>query len=433
VCIDDFAVKKREKYGTIMIDIETRTVVDMIESRKKEDVSQWLESYPNLQMISRDGSITYAKAISEASDQITQVSDRFHLIKNLTDYGSEYLKKHLKPKIRLPKPEEELIALKEQSNNAKPKAFITLAEKIEQAVELDKQGMLKSHICKRLKLDIRTLKKFLAMSPTQRETTLTSTVQKRHEERVKQKEALVSQVREMYQNGFSQRSIARTLHLEWKTVKRYLDPAFNPVHAMYGKKKASLLDGYHETIEQLFIKGLKSREIEEILKQKGYTASSGLIRRYISKFKQEKRDAYSPQKSKTRYDYINRGLILKLLYKPLEEIEGLTEQLYERFQTHYTKEKSIIDLIAEFKDMLKTQAVDNLEPWLNKAQNIGSDEINSFVNGIQRDKEAVINAIVFPYSNGLAEGKINKLKTIKRVMYGRCGFDTLRNKALSLS
>lgn len=415
-----------------MIDIETRTVVDMLESRKKEDVSQWLESYPNLQMISRDGSITYAKAISEASDQIIQVSDRFHLIKNLTEYGSEHLKKHLKPRIRLPKLEEELNS-KEHSNNAKPKAFITLAEKIEQAVELDKQGMLKSHICKRLKLDIRTLKKFLAMSPTQREITLASTVQKRHEERVKQKEALVSQVREMYQNGYSQRSIARTLHLEWKTVKRYLDPAFNPVHAMYGKKKASLLDGYHETIEQLLTKGLKSREIEETLKQKGYTGSSGLIRRYISKLKQEKRDAYSPQKSKTRYDYINRGLILKLLYKPLDEIEGLTEHLYERFQTHYSKEKEIIDLIAEFKEMLKTQAVYNLESWLNKARNIGSEEINSFVNGIQRDKEAVINAIVFPYSNGLAEGKINKLKTIKRVMYGRCDFDTLRNKALSLS
>lgn len=178
---------------------------------------------------------------------------------------------------------------------------------------------------------------------------------------------------------------------------------------------------------------LKSGEIEEELRQKGYAGSASLIRRYISNLKQEKRDAYHTQKSQTRYDYISRGLILKLLYKPLDEIEGLTEQLYERFQTHYSKEKEVIDLIAEFKEMLKTQAVDNLESWLNKAQNIGSEEINHFVNGIQRDKEAVINAIVFPYSNGLAEGKINKLKTIKRVMYGRCGFDTLRNKVLSLS
>jgi len=101
------------------------------------------------------------------------------LFKNLTDYRNEHLKKHLKPKIRLPKLEEELIAPKAQNNKESSKAFITFAEKIEQTVELDKQGMLKSHICKRLKLDIRTLKKFLDMSPTQREKTLTNTVQKK--------------------------------------------------------------------------------------------------------------------------------------------------------------------------------------------------------------------------------------------------------------
>jgi len=82
VCIDDFAIKKREKYGTIMIDIETRTVVDMIESRKKEEVSEWLKTYPNVRIVSRDGSITYAKAISDANRNIIQVGDRFHLIKN---------------------------------------------------------------------------------------------------------------------------------------------------------------------------------------------------------------------------------------------------------------------------------------------------------------------------------------------------------------
>ncbi len=433
VCIDDFAVKKREKYGTIMIDIETRTVVDMIESRKKEDVSQWLETFPNLQLVSRDGSITYAKAISDAGQHIVQVSDRFHLIKNLTDYGNDYLKKCLNPKIPVLKVEEKPIEQKEENNNEKAKTLVTLSEKIEQAVELDKQGMLKSNICKQLKLDIRTFNKFIAMTPSQREKALKSTLQKKHEERVKQKEALVKEVREMHNNGFSQRSIARELHLERKTVKKYLDPEFNPVHAMYGKKKASLLDSYHETIERLLINGLKSREIEEQLRQKGYTGSSSLIRKYISKLKQQKRDEYPDQSTKNLFDYINRDLILKLLYKPLEKIQGLTEDLYARFQSHYSKVTGVIDLIADFKNILKTKAVHLLESWLNKAQTIGSEEINSFVNGIQRDKEAVINAIIFPYNNGLAEGKINKLKTTKRIMYGRSSFDLLKAKVLLLS
>jgi len=57
---------------------------------------------------------------------------------------------------------------------------------------------------------------------------------------------------------------------------------------------------------------------------------------------------------------------------------------------------------------------------------------NSFINGIERDMEAVRNAIKYEYSNGLAEGCINKLKVIKRIMYGRCSFETLKNKILRL-
>ena len=57
-------------------------------------------------------------------------------------------------------------------------------------------------------------------------------------------------------------------------------------------------------------------------------------------------------------------------------------------------------------------------------------ELNSFLTGVGRDLEAIRNAIVFPYSNGLAEGTVNKIKVIKRVMYGRCGFHMLRRKVI---
>lgn len=101
VCIDDFALKKREKYGTIMIDINTHAVIDMLESREQAEVAEWLKSYPNIMIISRDGSITYRNSITEAHPNAMQISDRFHLLKNLTDYSIEYLKKHLKKNIGL--------------------------------------------------------------------------------------------------------------------------------------------------------------------------------------------------------------------------------------------------------------------------------------------------------------------------------------------
>jgi transposase len=66
VCIDDFATKKRETYGTVMVDIDTHRIIDMIPSREQQDVVAWLKTFPNLTFISRDGSISYAKAIKEA-------------------------------------------------------------------------------------------------------------------------------------------------------------------------------------------------------------------------------------------------------------------------------------------------------------------------------------------------------------------------------
>ncbi|PEU67656.1 transposase, partial [Bacillus cereus] len=61
--MDDFALKKRHTYGTIMIDIDTHQVVDLIHSRDREEVISWLKTFPNLEIVSRDGSITYAYSI----------------------------------------------------------------------------------------------------------------------------------------------------------------------------------------------------------------------------------------------------------------------------------------------------------------------------------------------------------------------------------
>ena len=70
---------------------------------------------------------------------------------------------------------------------------------------------------------------------------------------------------------------------------------------------------------------------------------------------------------------------------------------------------------------------------LIKKYNLDNDkipEIDSFLNGIERDFEAVKNGIKYDYNNGLAEGSVNKIKVIKRIMYGRCSFDILKQKVL---
>ncbi len=82
-----------------MVDIETHAIVDMIESREYNDVVTWLREYPNIKLFSRDGSITYNNAIKTSHPDSIQVSDRFHILKNLTSYCKDYLSKYLKNRI----------------------------------------------------------------------------------------------------------------------------------------------------------------------------------------------------------------------------------------------------------------------------------------------------------------------------------------------
>lgn len=84
-----------------MIDIESRKIVDILESRDYKEVKEWLKTFPNIEIISRDGSITYNKAIKDAHPKSNQISDRFHILKNLTDYCEKYIKRILNKNIEV--------------------------------------------------------------------------------------------------------------------------------------------------------------------------------------------------------------------------------------------------------------------------------------------------------------------------------------------
>ena len=85
-----------------MIDIETHQIIDMINSREEDDVTKWLKSYSNLEVISRDGGIMYKSASDKSHTKAKQISDRFHVLKNLTEYAKDALKRLLKKQINIP-------------------------------------------------------------------------------------------------------------------------------------------------------------------------------------------------------------------------------------------------------------------------------------------------------------------------------------------
>jgi transposase len=80
--------------------------------------------------------------------------------------------------------------------------------------------------------------------------------------------------------------------------------------------------------------------------------------------------------------------------------------------------------------MVRERKHRDLPSWMEQAANSGIPELKSFVTGIERDYDAVHAALCLPWSQGITEGKVNKLKTLKRAMYGRAGIPLLRQRLL---
>ena len=193
LCVDDFALRKGSTYGTILIDSKSHRVIDLIPSRERKDVAKKLAEYPNLKVVSRDGSPAYAAAISTANPEILQISDRFHLLKGLTEACRYILQGLFKAKIAIQKPE---------GPAGKPSEYNS------------------SYWEKETKKD----------AP-----------ERTHEKNLARKTEAVGEIRRLSAEGLGISEIVRETGKSYATVKKYLQKEYNPENAGYGRKQPSKL------------------------------------------------------------------------------------------------------------------------------------------------------------------------------------------------
>lgn len=89
--VDDFAFRRGERYGTILVDLEKRQPIDLLPDREAATLAEWLKKHREIEVISRDRASGYASASKEGAPQAVQVADRFHLLKNLLDALEKFL------------------------------------------------------------------------------------------------------------------------------------------------------------------------------------------------------------------------------------------------------------------------------------------------------------------------------------------------------
>jgi DNA-binding NarL/FixJ family response regulator len=423
VCIDDFALKKRQRYGTIMADFESGKVIDMIPSREPEDVSAWLRGFPNITVVSRDGSINYAAAISEAHPDAMQVSDRFHILKNLNEKIAGQFHKIFKSRVVIPltgKTAEREIRL---GNGSRADKIMLVKELRHEGRKIDEIGALTG-------IANKTIRKYLKMPLKDIPGRYIDFHEKEHRKAVKKLTERVKAVRELKEQGYGIRAITRETGISGGTVRTYLSPSFVAVNGQYGKHREGKLAPYRDTVLRMKSDGEKYAQIYRAIKAHGYTGGDAALRAFIAK-ERRIRNEIKTAHGEDPVELIDKKWLINLIYRPIGEVKGITaEQLAAVIKT-YPQAGVLFDMQKTFRDMvINGNSPRRLHWWIRKASVLNIEEVNSFIAGLRKDLSAVKNGIEYRYNNGLAEGSVNKVKVFKRIMYGRCSFDLLRKKVL---
>ena len=239
---------------------------------------------------------------------------------------------------------------------------------------------------------------------------------------------LFYQVKNLRKNGYGYKTIATQLGISRNTVKKY-DSLKYPIERTPSYQNNYLL--FTSKIDQMLKFDYNIIEIFKEIKQKGYNGSYTSLCDYL-KNNSNKLPIPAPKEKKSAMHLLSaRKISMYLGMKKFTHIR--VEQEREAIRTLLKKSSLLRKLrkaYISFKELLKDGSSKELKSWIEMATKIKRKPLMRLVNGIKRDIEAVTNAITTDWSSGKVEGKINKLKTIKRQMYGKASIELLKRKII---
>lgn len=175
--VDDFAFRRGERYGTILVDLQERKPIDLLPDREAATLAEWLKKHPEIEVISRDRASGYASAGKEGAPQALQVADRFHLLKNLLDALEKFLSRQTESinmaftgvfQLPLTKPqpdpslsEKRLTPTQKLLSEQKQAKRVAHEQHFQRVKQLYKDGTPILRIARQLKMSRNTVKKFL--------------------------------------------------------------------------------------------------------------------------------------------------------------------------------------------------------------------------------------------------------------------------------
>jgi transposase len=404
VGVDEWSKRKGQSYGTILVDLEAHQPVDLLPDKSAESFAKWLREHPGVEVISRDRGVEYIKGATQGAPDAIQVADRWHLLKNLRDA----LKRLLENNRACLKAAADKTNLTEATTGGKKEPSVSNTEKPDEGTETTV-----------------TTSEFSDAS-----TKLTKAEKRRIEGQARRQERFEA-VKELHGQGFCIAEIARQLNMDWKTVNKYVQADECPVYPEKQSRRPRKLDPYKEYITERWQSGChSSTEILNEIRQQGYNGSRSMMMDWVAKTLKPERASHPGLSTKTIVPW-SPSRASWLLVSEEDELTEEDKQALERMKQADGKVAEAYHLGQRFSEMVRERQPEALSPWLEDATSSGIDALKQFAKGIKQDLAAVTNALSLPWSNGQTEGQVNRLKLIKRQMYGRANFDLLRRRVLA--
>lgn len=394
--VDDFAFRRGHRYGTIVIDLERHCVVDLLPDRKPDTLAKWLEQHGSPEVISRDRGGSYAEGARRGAPDAIQVADRFHLLQNLTKALESFFLHHR-------------TALKEVSTAVAADVASSPAE------DRPADEMYRGR----------------RASPQHWQQRAEDESHQRHAAHV----ARYEQVRALHEKGADIADIARQVGTSRTTVYRYLRMDGPPERRRPGRRPGNrLLAPYEAYLLKRWDEGCHNgtklwREICEL----GFAYSVTNVSRFVAHLRREGRPPQpvgAKQSGVTGLQGPSARQVALLCVQRAERLDEDETAYLQQLRAKHDHIETVCRLSQDFADLLRARQGDQLDAWIERVAASEIQQLQRFATGLLADEAAVRAGLTMVWSNGQTEGHVNRLKLIKRTMYGRANFDLLRQRVL---
>jgi transposase len=383
--IDDWAIAKGHHYGTIVVDLERREPIEVFAGRETMAVAEWLREHPTVEVVARDRAGAYSEAVEIARPEAAQVADRWHLLANLRTTVERMLHR-LGGRLREAAREIEL-----------------------EPAATGRQALRRGH----------RLRSWQRLSDDRRTSRL----------------AHYEEVMRRHRQGEGVRFIARAMSIDHRTIRKFIWAGAFPERAPRSRGP-SPLDPYRDHIAARVEQGCRNpRLLWEDVRTLGYTGSRAVVGDFVARLLSPADRVPDVQLPARTMPCPSAARVFGWLagWRKLNQGEPMKE-IHHRFIQALCRLEPTVSVAQrvtrEFLGLIHQRNPKRFDRWLKKVLTCGVPELQRFGAGLKSDIAAVRAAFSLPWSNGQTEGQVNRLKYLKRQMYGRAGLALLRVRVL---